>query len=480
MSYLNVSNNADIRGSIPSEFCSSLGVSIDVRGTAIGCYSGCLTSSHVVLMGASPECHDGSIIEQFIIISGVCFGIAVVCTAMYRSYGWWFPLLPSFCVHGQTLSDTEGGGCFGAGGADAVCSKVDNRSKSGTIFAMTLGKFIFGVVISLMLTDWWTYSGGSGLPRNDVVLASCSNPTVGNCFSFCGDVDVIYVNITDDDVTVEYHDGITLSQKNDHTQSSSYCTATLPGYCGYQFWLNFKMLPIVLQLLQVLLQVILWRYGSSDFPSTPQKAQYDLILEQMYPQMHNQIDLNLSPDTTFASRVALLRRLVTPLFPTLFWFLELVTVLFVWGELLYPPVYCGSVLPLSLYYYPILMCLLDLMKLNIYVSVNLFTAGRYLEGVLAMLNLQLFFTHIWVTVALGAMFFVFVLQDCARLVLWCINVTTGRREQLLWSVEAEPAGSDVDSAEAVEMAALGANSTAVNPMVCILAHMVEEEKKNES
>ena len=54
-----------IVGTIPSELCGSTSISVDVDGTAIHCYAGCLTSSAVSVTGASSDCHDGRIIQQF-------------------------------------------------------------------------------------------------------------------------------------------------------------------------------------------------------------------------------------------------------------------------------------------------------------------------------------------------------------------------------------------------------------------------------
>lgn len=51
-------------------------MNIDVTDTAISCYSGCLTSSEILITGASDDCHNGSIMKQFIIICG--FGCVVV------------------------------------------------------------------------------------------------------------------------------------------------------------------------------------------------------------------------------------------------------------------------------------------------------------------------------------------------------------------------------------------------------------------
>ena len=275
ISYLNFSSNEIVFGSIPSEFCLSPGVNIDVSGTAIDCYSGCLTSSHVLVTGASAECHDGSIMYQFILISSVCAGAAALCTALYHCYGWWSPALVSLEARGQTTGSRVLSAMGGAawwtrrGGVDAADSNVDHRPGSAIIFTILLGKCVLGVVISLVLNDWWTYGGGPDVPGNDISLTSCSDPTVGNCFAFCGDVHIIPVNITDDDVVTDYVDGQSDPQTYEHTQSSSYCAATFPGYCGYQYWFDFKLFPILLQLLQLLLQMVLWRFGSGDFTCTP-------------------------------------------------------------------------------------------------------------------------------------------------------------------------------------------------------------------
>jgi len=461
LSNFNISNN-NIVGSIPSEFCSSEGISIDVSGSAINCYSGCLTSEHVLVTGASPEYHDGSEIVRFLVISGVVIVIAILCTLLHRSYDWWAPAVLSRLNSGVCEFDR-----FKAWGwlsNDVVDRDRSALDKSNTVFGIAVAKFLFGTAVALSLPDWWRYSGGSDVPGNDVVLASCSNPTIGNCFSYCGDVDVITVNIATDDVVVgdDYYVN-PRAETTSHSQITGYCVALLPGYCGYELWLDLKLLPLLLQLFAVVLQVVLWQWGSSGFTSTPQRAQYELLLGQLYPQVQTSrgVDLkkteNEPPGNCLASRLALLRRLATPLFPCVFWFLELVTVVYVWSELLFPPVYCGSVPPLSLYYYPILMSLLDLMKLNIYTSLELFKAKRRLESVLALLDLQLFFTHMWVTVALGLIFVGAVVRDSVRGVWWCVSVVTGRRESpLAWADKAQPTD--------VELATVAAGGDVSNPI----------------
>ena len=60
------------------------GLELDVTDTNIQCYSGCLTSSNVVVTGASDDCHDGSIMQRFLIVLGIGFGVVLLSTIVYR------------------------------------------------------------------------------------------------------------------------------------------------------------------------------------------------------------------------------------------------------------------------------------------------------------------------------------------------------------------------------------------------------------
>jgi hypothetical protein len=75
-----------VAGTIPSEFCNIEGISIDVTASGIECYSGCLTSAAVQVQGASPVCHDGSIMLRFIIFVSIWTGIVLVMTLVYRDH----------------------------------------------------------------------------------------------------------------------------------------------------------------------------------------------------------------------------------------------------------------------------------------------------------------------------------------------------------------------------------------------------------
>ena len=91
-----------VAGSIPSSFCNNSGISIDVDGSGIGCYSGCLTSAHVLITGASSDCHNNSQLRLFI----VCISIGLGIVAMFN-FGYYRRVdvastgmmsLPSWCA----------------------------------------------------------------------------------------------------------------------------------------------------------------------------------------------------------------------------------------------------------------------------------------------------------------------------------------------------------------------------------------------
>jgi len=481
ISYFNVSTTS-IDGSIPSEFCSSAGIDIDVYRTGISCYSGCLTSSFVLVTGASPECHNGSIMEHFILVSSVCAAVAVGFTFLRHVYSIWAPVTRTCenCVAAVVTAVSDFVALFVAWVVSIYKGKSEpndqQSSKSNLLFWITLAKFAFALLVSLLLNNWWTYSGGLSLERNSQILASCSSKTVGNCYSFCGDIDVIVINILDDDLALVddvYDPTGTVSVP--HTQTTSYCVAQLNGSCGYQFWLDFKLAPIVFQIVTLVLQIFLWQFGSGEFTSSPQDSQYDQIIDHLHPHIRDaMVDARNDTPVTLASRLELIKRLATPLSPCVFWFLELVTVVYVWGELLFPPVFCDAVRPLSLYYYPILMCLFDLMKLNVYCAIELWKAKRYVQGMLALLDLQLFATHFWMTVVLGALFLGALVREFVGGLCWCMILLMGRREPIFWPGPYQESGNVTPGINGIE---IGSGSAIGNPMISD-ANEVDVEMSN--
>ena len=79
--------NQPTGGSIPTEFCDSAGITIDVSGSDIDCYSGCLTSAAVIVTGAPEQCNSGRIMRQFLIIVCTCAAFVLVITLIFRYSG---------------------------------------------------------------------------------------------------------------------------------------------------------------------------------------------------------------------------------------------------------------------------------------------------------------------------------------------------------------------------------------------------------
>ena len=73
-----------IGGTIPSGLCSTTGFNINVTNTNIHCYSGCLTSAKVIIEGATHICPDGSIMERFGTVVGVCVAVSLLATVWYK------------------------------------------------------------------------------------------------------------------------------------------------------------------------------------------------------------------------------------------------------------------------------------------------------------------------------------------------------------------------------------------------------------
>lgn len=57
---------------------------MDVTGTGIDCFSGCLTTANVVVEGASSICPDGAVTLRFVVICSIVFAVAVAATWVFR------------------------------------------------------------------------------------------------------------------------------------------------------------------------------------------------------------------------------------------------------------------------------------------------------------------------------------------------------------------------------------------------------------
>ncbi len=370
-------------GSIPSGFCNSGGIKIDVSNTGINCYSGCLTSSDVFIVGASPQCHDGSIMERFGIIVGITLLVSISFSiAYYRKFALTTTIIsltlsPAFSFFDWFGSNTSSFNYLGV-------------LRCPDLIPLTFAKLIVALLSSLYITKWWRFRDGNQL------VQSCSNPT-GSCYSFCGDVHINSINITTDD-SVEYINQYLQVETvvTPHPDIHDYCIANLRGECAYQYWLIFKLVPIVFHVLGFFLQCLTWWYYK-DF--VPQQKQYDIVITYCYPDVSDE-----GGTTEKIDYKEMFRELTKRPIDSIFAVLEAMTIIYVWGELVWPPIYCDSVRPLSLYYYPIIMCLLDLTKFNMYVATRLFSAKKYQRALFSTLNIPMVCNSFWVTFVLAFCF----------------------------------------------------------------------------
>ena len=66
------------------------------------------------------------------------------------------------------------------------------------------------------------------------------------------------------------------------------------------------------------------------------------------------------------------------------------------------------------------MSLLDLVKLNMYVSSKYLWMGLYMEALVAMFSIEIFMTNVWVTMVLAVLFVVNMTYECYSKVSRCM------------------------------------------------------------
>ena len=286
-----------------------------------------------------------------------------------------------------------------------------------SIVVLTLFKLLLAVVMSLAINNWWSFSHGSG---NNHLIDSCSNPTPGNCHSYCDETLIIDVDFSTDDFTFVTVDGVNVKNTTAHEVEDPYCIAEFRSNCAYRYWLVFNLVPITFHIAGFLMQLVTWRFYK-DF--TPQQKQYDVLIAHLYPEVNDSADS--TQERSAVGKVnyhEMFRGLLNRPYASIFSLLEVFTVVYVWGELLYPPVYCGSVRPLSLYYYPIGMSLLELTKFNFYVAGVLYERKRYDKAMFASLNIEMMGTTAWVTTLLAIIFLAGIVCDWWLRLKWLLQL----------------------------------------------------------
>ena len=230
------------------------------------------------------------------------------------------------------------------------------------ILFISLIKLLFVIFISLYLEDYWIYCGKKA-SQLDKVLDSCNSNDIDVCSSFCDSISIVNVSVK----ATPYPD-IRLSE------TGGYCRATFESSCACVYWEIFKLVPILLHVLQFGIQcVCLWLFSNFN----PQQNQYMILEDFIFSSLLlksdtiPEADVSMSyAESSFYVRCKYLMISLSK-FPMvcIFSFLETITVIYVWMELIYgQTVNCDNSIRLSSVYYPILMTLLDFGKLNIYIS----------------------------------------------------------------------------------------------------------------
>ena len=295
------------------------------------------------------------------------------------------------------------------------------KSKPWRVVVIATAKLLVVIMASMSLNDWWKFHGAE---FNNDAVSSCASTDQTTCHTFCDtDPSLTLVTVNDD-------------YSRSHYTTSGYCSITLTQSCAYTFWMVFRLVPIVLHVIQLLLQCIcLYKYRHF----VPQQIQFDLIAERMlglglgirmgnideesmvHKAQGNVVcsdssdnstnatvsnpDTKTSPETENVIGVkALIVELCDPPVFSIFAFIELVTVLYVWTELLYPPIDCNAVNPLSYYYYPLLMTLFEIYKMNAYLVMRYFARGDLWQCLLVSFDMEVLFTHAFITAMLGILF----------------------------------------------------------------------------
>jgi len=343
-------------------------MSINVTNTNIGCYSGCLTSSAILVTGASEDCHDGSIMQEFLLKMGALVLLALISSVCYHYSGWihnkwcvvveWWRLLLK--VEGSVSQPTVTGNTvikpdFNSNSNDNDTTSntdskadTDSSNNNNSILFITIAKFMFVLFITFYTNNWWS----KGSPNNsNAIVESCSNKHPNNCNSYCNDVTIMVLNMTDDDTYLDFGSTPAEIFITPHQSTSSYCIAELYGSCAYDYWMVFKLVPLLMHMLISCLQLYFW-WLVGDF--NPQRKQYDTILHYIYPDIYSSVTnttsklLISSTSTSTSSTPAppvqhphnpqyreLFMVLERPehTYCNIFSFLEIIIAIYVWAEL---------------------------------------------------------------------------------------------------------------------------------------------------
>ena len=362
---LDVSNNRHIRGVIPSELCS-LKASVNVENTEIDCYSGCLTSSSVVVQGASSYCSSDYELRRFIIIVSFVGIIGVVATVWYFQYNYLY--------------------------------KIPIYQWSNTVPWMSFIKLIVVILVVFLIDNYWSYCDGSS---GGEVIKSCTSSDFNTCTSYCDDVSQEIFEITDD-IGMQ------------HNSIVGYCTAIFDGDCACSYWKTYMLFPLLLHFLQFFGQMVCL---ICCVKFDPQQLHYNII--------YNHITSTSMKLGSTAVWKAMMEELFRQPYYCVFSFLELATIIYVWLELIYAPVRCNQGIQLSELYFPIVMTLVDFGKFNVYLAVQHYRQKQYYAALTSLFNIHMLVVYIIVSSVLGILYSITILRwmwnEIAFILVYCIH-----------------------------------------------------------
>lgn len=402
---IRLNDNHALTGTIPKELCSSRPpMYMDVTDTQIQCYSGCL-STLMIVSDFGLCTNDGEITARFLAILVPLLITSAVISAVFIAVR--FVREPAVLKHMRhQMNACIGRLCCLSLSRQSCDEKTVAPAQNGVNLAViSLGKLILVIIASMTVSRLWE---------------SCSKPS-GKIQETCA--------------TSRYMDGDNQCESfcNDYEDSGT-CVAKLTYGCACSYWMVFQLSAILLHVVHYLLQLgCLYLFDDFD----PQRRQYAMIVE----------------GRVWANR----RELLNPWF-CMFPFLEVLTALYVWMELLFPPIRCGTY-ALSLFYYPIVMTVLEFGKINAFAGSRYFGQGRYMEAVLSLFRADIVIVYFMLSFAQAVVYFfsgLVVVPFVRSRKAWLDEWTAGRspkyavvdshEEPLLTSSSAEISLSPADNA----------------------------------
>jgi Leucine-rich repeat (LRR) protein len=317
---LDVSNNANLGGSIPEAICSNPDMltrthQFVVKGTDVECYDSCIDDSTVYVVGQR-ACDDEQRKDESIVIAVLASigGLMFVCALIF------YIIIPA-----RHLLELK---CSGLAAALSSClrtfciclgeqSETPQTVSNSFVAVAHLIKLFLALALALSVSRGWEHCQGGGSDIAD----SCRVETNSLCKSYCGKPDYVM--------------GV--------------CEATLTGECSCEHWETFVLGPLIGFALQFLVHFIFTLAA----PSNPQAIQFRVLCDPV-------------------ASIGLITALFHPLHG-IFSAFEVFNIAYMWtGVLVYPPIVCKGYFPYKILIFPAVMTFFECMKFNLYLALQTF------------------------------------------------------------------------------------------------------------